>query len=1181
MSTSSPEAADASAIRRASGRVRKQPEAYTSSPFSSGKRKRSNEEDGEGDVQMPDDYVSDEDVPSGDDEPAEEEVREQNRKSRKPKSAAPKKPAQKKPKMNGTTLPIRSATVGTKKKRRAPKKTAAAVAEDAEEAGGLYAQVFASADSMETITAQWLRDFDAHESHGLADVVTFVLKCAGCNSTVTDYDVEDPDGATNRLIDLQDEYQATDPTDYPLVGKGKAGAAFKEDMASFLNTLIKTIAAKGVLYSNATLIENVEVWFSTMSSAANRAFRHTATVASLSVMTALCEVAAERANEVAATRRQADTERRRPNFNRGRVRQLDQKVRDAGQAQDFIEIQLKDWFDTVFIHRYRDIDPVIRRECASALGDWITILPSVYFDGQHLRYLGWVLSDSVAATRAEVIKQLHRLYKEGNKIGGLETFTERFRSRLVEIGTRDAESNVRSAGIELLDLLRENGLLEPDDVDAVGRLVYDSDVRARKALAKFFAENVADLFNSKIDDLGGLESLEETLPEVGEGNFETPRLEWLKFKALAETMVAYDTDDSLPSQVERNRGDGSLTLHAAATESRYTLAADALYDKLDEMKDWQALSGYLLFDHSFGRANGVANDPLSQLKHEAVLTEKEEFILLELVSSSVKRRLRDIQEKSTSTKSKLTKKQKELLTDEQEEAARHLASLIPKLLKKFGDVPNTAAAVLRMERVLSMHSLHVLHEDATTYGALLDDVRKQFMSHGSDEVLDPASKAIQHAKSYMELDDLTDEKLATLWEDVVNNLVELISPETITVRGTYQTDELGGLSNNLLRIIRLSQVSNCIPALEDSNVASNTEAGVEYHAAIDYIVALIERAIPSKSPTADLEDAALEDEVAARAAEAALRYLQWNISLIIQTVTSGVSTEMPYEELEALAKRRDAFVTNVHSVLQSRKAGEAISVTMSSYLLEIFTSAVVLKTINVKPGMRDDWDVLVQNMGPSYSKSIMKVFSAAEKNFATLTGKKLEDAGPADAEIDVDAEPLDEDPLSDSESEDEDAEPTQTQASQQRKETKQRNTILAEKTLCELTRSLIYAVHAGVVDKQSTRKRLERNKMKLGQNFKEMCFYLEIGNAKKGTKAKARPKGKAVNLVAAKAKSNPKSNAIVAEDELDDEIEDADGEDEETLRRQGLVVDGEDAGAEQEDVDGAGGDAEAESVLGD
>ncbi|KAK0822166.1 cohesin complex subunit, partial [Friedmanniomyces endolithicus] len=60
---------------------------------------------------------------------------------------------------------------------------------------------------------------------------------------------------------------------------------------------------------------------------------------------------------------------------------------------------------------------------------------------------------------------------------------------------------------------------------------------------------------SKIDDLGGFESLEESLPDAGDDNNDTPRLEWLKYKSLAETLGSYDADDNLPSQIERIKGD--------------------------------------------------------------------------------------------------------------------------------------------------------------------------------------------------------------------------------------------------------------------------------------------------------------------------------------------------------------------------------------------------------------------------------------------------------------------------------------------------------------------------------------------------------------------------------------------------------------------------------------------------
>ncbi|KAK5133310.1 hypothetical protein LTR08_007835 [Meristemomyces frigidus] len=1178
MASSSPPGANASTNLRASGRVRKQPETYTSSPFaSSGKRKRGNEEDVDGDGArgMPEDYVSEEsEEDAEEDEPDEEELLEQKKRARKAKAPAPKRPAQKKPKMNGASLPIRSASGITRK--RAPKKTMVANLEDAQAAGGLYAQVFASGDTFQDTAGKWLKRFDEHESAALAEIVNFVLKCAGSNGGVSEHDVEDPDGVTNKLDDLREEYQASKPTDYPLIAKGKAATSFRNSVTGFFDVLIKAMAVKGDLYANSACMDNVQIWVSTMSSAPNRSFRHTATVVSLSIMTALCEVAQENVESIAKSRLQAETERKKASANKARVKQIEEGGKDKAEYLEIIEPQLKDWFDCVFIHRYRDIDPIIRRDCMIALGDWILTFPDVFSNGQHLRYLGWVLSDSNPATRGEVLKQLHRLYKLKN-MGDLKTFTEKFRARMVEIATTDAETSVRVSGIGLLDLLRENGLLEPDDVDTVGRLVFDTDLKVRKAVAGFFSASTEELYNSKIDAIGGLENIEEVLPDVGEDNYETPRLEWLMFKSLAETLQNYDTDENLPSQFERSRSDGGLTLHLGGGESRFSLACEVLYDHVEDLKNWQLLAGYLLFDHSSSRASKAAEDPLSQLKRECELSEKEEMVLLEMLNASVRRTLTDAADRIAGPKSKLKQRDKEKLEVDQEEAARHLANLVPKLLRKFGDVSNTAAAVLRIETVFSLPALKELRQDSLNYSALLDDVRKQFMSHSTNEVLAPASDAILRAKSYGELDEIAEEKVAALWEDVINNLAELLTPTTITVRGATSFEELTALSNNLLRIVRLSAVSDCIPPLEDSSVAPNKND--KYNGAIDYIIALVQRAKPASGPAPDRDEAALEDEVAARAAEAALFYCRWKLKSTITAVITGDSAAVTIDELEVLATRRDTYVEALDAALQARKPGENISVHLTGCVLDLYSSASILKDVQAKPGVSDDYTVLAMDLTPELQKSIMQVFAAAEKNFAKLSGKKLEDALVDDADAEQDA--IDEDPMSDPESDDEDDdEPTQTQASQQRRDDKLMETLLAEQTLCALTGKIIHAVFAEVVDDVMVRKRIERNKAKLGHNFKKVLAWLDIGEMQKKkakATAKGRPKKAAVN---GKAKTDFKSNAIVAEDEVDDEIEDADAEDVRALRRRELIDDNElEPDVEEEAVDGA--EAEVESVLGD
>lgn len=67
--------------------------------------------------------------------------------------------------------------------------------------------MFARGHTLEDVATEWLRQFDEHESRAVSELVNFVLKCAGCDLKVDEHDIEDPDGCTNKLRDLQEEYE--------------------------------------------------------------------------------------------------------------------------------------------------------------------------------------------------------------------------------------------------------------------------------------------------------------------------------------------------------------------------------------------------------------------------------------------------------------------------------------------------------------------------------------------------------------------------------------------------------------------------------------------------------------------------------------------------------------------------------------------------------------------------------------------------------------------------------------------------------------------------------------------------------------------------------------------------------------------------------------------------------------
>lgn len=61
--------------------------------------------------------------------------------------------------------------------------------------------------TFDAVAANWISRFAEHPALAMADIVNFVLKCAGCEIKVDEHDIEDPDSCTTKLTDIQEEYQ--------------------------------------------------------------------------------------------------------------------------------------------------------------------------------------------------------------------------------------------------------------------------------------------------------------------------------------------------------------------------------------------------------------------------------------------------------------------------------------------------------------------------------------------------------------------------------------------------------------------------------------------------------------------------------------------------------------------------------------------------------------------------------------------------------------------------------------------------------------------------------------------------------------------------------------------------------------------------------------------------------------
>lgn len=988
-----------------------------------------------------------------------------------------------------------------------------------------------------------------------------------------------------------------------MIARAKGAASIKDGLREFFRCFIFSITEKNILFDNPVLLENVEVWITTLSSAASRPLRHTATVASLEIIRTLANSGNKFATQTAHYFRQSGTESRKAGNNKNRVASIERSAKIASQKQEVIDNLIKDWVEVVFIHRYRDVDPKIRVDCVEALGDWVMLYPDHFLDGSHLRYLGWMLSDPSPSTRLEVIKKLHSIFADEKKVIGLKTFTERFRKRTVEMATRDADIGVRASTIRLLLSLRKAGLLEPNDIDCIGRLIYCVEQRVRTAVAEFFAENVKDLYNSVMDDLGGEEAIDDVISSPNNDNLETPRVEWITYKCLAQILKGYDIDDNETHPVATTNVTNvtASTLAAEKAVSHYSLAAKELYHHIQELKGGDVLAAYLLFDHSGALQNSASDDIEARFKYECKLDEAEEVILMEVLVVSVEERLFDSDHKS-SGRARKTKSQQDNDLEQRQSLIKHFATLYPRLLKKFGSSPEAASIILRLEHVLNAEVMEEIRHKSGALSTLLDDIKRQFTSHANEVVIAEASASLLHVKGLQEYDEMTESVINSIWDDMSNNLSQLRKDKDLSIRGNLKPDSLIALSDTVLRIENLARISDCTEALEARLPQKSTvnDSPDSEECGIDILINLVQRGIPTKNLVSETN--AIEDTVVIRASRSIIYYFMWKITKLKSSANDG---EMASDILiRKLVTRKEGSIANFTHIINSRRRADHVRLSAAGSLLDIATLFATLRNLSLSAnddnrsanvGKSASLSALTKTIDTSTQRNLLQVLDAAMTDFAAKSGRILDRSkgraanGPLVKDDEDEEQDFDEDPISDSDS-DADKNP-QAEPSNATK------VLAAEKALCDLTGKMVLSILAGVLDdvdvKENNkngfgpvRRQMESYKTRLGNNFREVVSFL------------ATSKTENTNKVSMKSRKNDESHQPKAKSTeiipLSDEEHDSDteksGHDEDTgdninngegINRNGNYVEQSNDRNSEGEIRSNSGDSNVESLLGD
>ncbi|KAI9513450.1 hypothetical protein F5148DRAFT_1273088 [Russula earlei] len=815
---------------RRSQRERKQVTHFTSGSGSSYKRKRDRDESNDDGNEYTEGHLSDPDDPPS---PDENEQGDYGAQKPRGKPVAP-------PKKKGKT--------------KAPKRTRVAKAGDVREASArkskksqtngdalnankiprdfkintdnaLFNAIMNPSAALQSTVEDFLESLREAPGVAQAELVNCILRACGCNDTVNEDEAVDYDG----VVDALDNFtEALKQSRLPIFKK------FRKSLSEFLERLIISAAELGILYTT-DLVATIQTWITCMSSSQLRSFRHTATVVALEILTALCDVAAATDKEADVLDRQKAGEKKRKAVNKskavtGREKELEGKAAEVRQRKARLAEFLKELVDSVFVNRYRDLDPSIRAECVHSIGLWFKKYPGHFLDGTYLRYVGWVLSDANTQVRLEAVKSLSGIYENADYIGSLQTFTERFKPRLVEMATRDTELAVRVAVISVLRAIDSHKLLEDEQREELCMLVFDEDAKVRKAVSEFVRGVWAEIVKEQLG--GKVGKQERTRAGIKALGMLFVRLAKLLDK---KAIVAEDDEELLngitASPISR-RVREVAALVGTEQRGRIALAVEALWDNVESVNDWEALLDILLLDHSAGseaiqesrrrpRANIGSTD--SAAGEAWRLEEIEEAVLLEVFVASLGR--------ARQVAAAAAKKGEEdtVVSD----ITRALIKSLPRLFAKHQSDEARIAVVLSIPLLMNL-DLYLEMRMTAAYTSLWDDITKQFTSHSSPVVLSHAVTAVRYLMDATSLSNTNNTKILELEDKLAASLRDAVAGRDELEITSFTEDEVLLLGAILTRLSMLA-------GGRDLSLWMEEDEGGKQSSAWDIVSALLDR----------------------------------------------------------------------------------------------------------------------------------------------------------------------------------------------------------------------------------------------------------------------------------------------------------------------------------------------------
>ncbi|CAO3681863.1 unnamed protein product [Umbelopsis ramanniana] len=508
----------------------------------------------------------------------------------------------------------------------------------------------------------------------------------------------------------------------------------------------------------------------------------------LNLISALSTVANRAVQEKKIANRQLGAERRKTSNGNTteRLKMLQDKSKTLANKEVRLNGYIKHYFDSVFVHRCRDVEAIIRTECIKHLGEWMEQYPSYFLDNNYLRYIGWLLNDKSNNVRAESIRGIISLYDREANATLMESFMQRFKTRMIEMALFEVDQPTRIQAIRLCVSLAENSILEPNECGELGTLVFSDLPKVRNAITPLIHLTLENNYvNPKLDEA---KAKAATLPPVKSAGGRTRGVaseqevdkNAIQLKCLATMLLAYSKASQVVKKPKNNTEDddsesedNSMELDTRIDplqqsadklnidprsksasndeESRIAQAITSLVPEIPVLREWKALVDFLLKDYS--TAASSQSDASNSIQQYYQLTDDEEYVLIEALVAVVALCMDHPAERKSKSKKKTTADE-----ETKNNVSRYMAQMLTRLMSKYAADANKIAKILMLPQLISLSAYTDLRMPKA-YEQLLEDVKKMFVRHTTSQVHLNAALAIKRLTSFESMASATETSL--------------------------------------------------------------------------------------------------------------------------------------------------------------------------------------------------------------------------------------------------------------------------------------------------------------------------------------------------------------------------------------------------------------------------------------